>query len=110
PVEALRVIEASGRPCVFIGKPCDVAAVARLRQTRPALDRNLGLVLSFFCAGTPASDASRRLAGDLGFPESETITSLRYRGRGWPGDFVVTDGERSARTTYDDSWGRLARG
>lgn len=110
PVEALRTIEESDSPCVFIGKPCDVAAVAELRKTRPRLDRNLGLVLSFFCAGTPASEGSRNLAAELGFEDSESITSLRYRGRGWPGNFVVTDGEDEASITYDESWGRLARG
>lgn len=109
PVEALRTIEESDRPCVFIGKPCDVAAVARLRQTRPALDRNLGLVLSFFCAGTPANAATTRLAADLGFPDPERITSVRYRGRGWPGNFTVTDqGGREASISYDQSWGQLA--
>lgn len=109
PVEALRIIETSERPCVFIGKPCDVAAVARLRRTRPGLDRNLGLVLSFFCAGTPASEASRKLAAELGFPDSAAIKGLRYRGRGWPGNFVVSDGEREASITYEESWGKLAR-
>lgn len=109
PVEALRVIEACDRPCVFIGKPCDVAAVAELRRSRPQLDRNLGLVLSFFCAGTPASAASLRLAGELGFESPEEITDLRYRGRGWPGNFKVTAGDGSGRSlTYDESWGRLA--
>lgn len=109
PVEALRQIEESDRPCVFVGKPCDVAAVARLRRTRPRLDRNLGLVLSFFCAGTPMSSASVRLAGELGFSDPTEITSLRYRGYGWPGDFTITDssGER-ASLTYEESWGRLA--
>lgn len=108
PVEALRLIEAGEGPCVFIGKPCDVAAVARLRRSRPELDRNLGLVLSFFCAGTPTPESSRRLAAELGFTEPERITGLRYRGRGWPGDFVVTDGERAEAVSYDESWGRLA--
>lgn len=109
PVEALRAIERSERPCVFIGKPCDVAAVAELRRTRPALDRNLGLVLSFFCAGTPASAGSRSLAQELGFEDTATIKSLRYRGEGWPGEFKVTAGKREARMTYDDSWSKLAR-
>lgn len=109
PVEALRTIEASDRPCVFIGKPCDVAAVARLRKTRPSLDRNLGLVLSFFCAGTPSSEASARLAADLGFGKPEEIVSLRYRGQGWPGNFVVRDqGGALASISYDESWAQLA--
>lgn len=109
PVEALHLIEASDRPCVFIGKPCDVAAVAALRRSRPRLDRNLGLVLSFFCAGTPTSSASLRLAGQLGFSDPEAITSVRYRGQGWPGHFKVADDQgREGRLTYDESWGALA--
>lgn len=109
PVEALQAIEESDRPCVFIGKPCDVAAVAAMRRTRPALDRNLGLVLSFFCAGTPASAASRQLSGELGFTDPGAIAELRYRGRGWPGDFSVKDDDgRSRSLSYEESWGRLA--
>ena len=110
PVEALGLIESADRPCVFIGKPCDVAAVRELRRERPALDRNLGLVLSFFCAGTPPTGASLQLAAELGFREPAAISQVRYRGEGWPGSFVVgsTDGHRS-ELTYDESWGRLAR-
>ena len=109
PVEALELIESADGPCVFIGKPCDVAAVRELRRERPALDRNLGLVLSFFCAGTPPTGASLRLAAELGFREPAAISQVRYRGRGWPGSFVVgsTDG-RTSELTYDESWGRLA--
>jgi coenzyme F420 hydrogenase subunit beta len=110
PVEALDIIEMADGPCVFIGKPCDVAAVQALRRRRPALDRNLGLVLSFFCAGTPPSGASVDLAGELGFDDPSSIAAIRYRGNGWPGDFAVTSDEgRSARLSYDESWGRLAR-
>ncbi|OLT21970.1 hypothetical protein BJF81_14085 [Ornithinimicrobium sp. CNJ-824] len=110
PVEALRVIETAEKPCVFIGKPCDVAAVQALRRQRPALDRNLGLVLSFFCAGTPPSDASLQLAGELGFTDPSAISALRYRGRGWPGEFTVTSTDgHAAALSYEESWGRLAR-
>lgn len=111
PVEALDVIEASDRPCVFIGKPCDVAAVARLRRSRPRLDRNLGLVLSFFCAGTPSTAASLRLAASLGFEDPDSLLSVKYRGDGWPGRFRVRDREgREASLSYEESWGALARG
>lgn len=109
PVEALRFIEESERPCVFIGKPCDVAAVAALRRRRPQLDRNLGLVLSFFCAGTPTSAASQQLAGQLGFTKPDEIAEVRYRGQGWPGGFQVKDAAgRSAYLSYEVSWGQLA--
>lgn len=110
PVEALSIIEASDRPCVFIGKPCDVAAVTKLRAVRPALDRNLGLVLSFFCAGTPTTAATLRLAGALGFERPEEIARLTYRGDGWPGRFSVRDrAGREASLSYAESWGALAK-
>ncbi|TRY18627.1 coenzyme F420 hydrogenase [Tessaracoccus rhinocerotis] len=110
PVEALREIEASDRPCVFIGKPCDVAAVRELRRTRPQLDRNLGLVLSFFCAGTPASAGTLHVAEHLGFHDPSSIESIKYRGDGWPGRFRVRDsaGEHGS-LSYEESWGMLAR-
>lgn len=110
PVEALGIIEGADRPCVFIGKPCDVAAVQELRRQRPALARNLGLVLSFFCAGTPPSDASRQLAAELGFTDPSSISHVRYRGHGWPGEFAVSSTHgRSAELTYEESWGRLVQ-
>lgn len=110
PVEALQLIEDSDRPCVFIGKPCDVAAVAELRKQRPRLDRNLGLVLSFFCAGTPAAAGTLRLAASLGFDEPGRIRSVRYRGDGWPGRFRVLDESgREGSLTYEESWGSLSR-
>lgn len=110
PVEALRLIERSDAPCVFIGKPCDAAAVNNLRRFRPDLDAKLGLVLSFFCAGPPSSGASVKLAASLGIEPAENITSLKYRGKGWPGNFEVRgrDG-REASLSYDESWGILAQ-
>ena len=87
-----------------------MAAVAKLRRVRPALDRNLGLVLSFFCAGTPTTAATLRLADSLGFGQPDQISSVKYRGDGWPGLFRVRDrAGREETLTYDDSWGALAR-
>ncbi len=105
PCDSLRLIEDSDRPCVFIGKPCDVAAVAALRRRRPQLDKNLGLVLSFFCAGTPSSRASLELLRKKGINHND-ILKLRYRGNGWPGSFSVTDttGKEHNLLSYHDSW------
>lgn len=109
PVEALEIIEASDRPCVFIGKPCDAAAVAKLRAVRPALDRNLGLVLSFFCAGTPSTSATLNLVASLGFDAPDQIEAITYRGAGWPGRFLVSDKRgRQASLSYEESWSSLA--
>ena len=108
PCDGLAKIEASAGSCVFIGKPCDTAALAKSRQLRPELDRKLGLVLTFFCAGTPSTLGTLDLLKDLGMPHRQ-IESLRYRGEGWPGAFKVrsrADGsDRSL--AYEQAWGRL---
>lgn len=105
PCDSLDLIEKSDGPCVFIGKPCDVEAVSLLRRKRPALDRNLGLVLAFFCAGTPSTQGTLELLRKFDITTDE-VDSLRYRGNGWPGRFDVCYNDREDRQTltYKDSW------
>src|SRR5258708_32638695 len=55
PCDGLSNIEESDGPCVFIGKPCDVAAVAMLRREQPRLAQKIRLVLKIFCAATPST-------------------------------------------------------
>jgi coenzyme F420 hydrogenase subunit beta len=109
PCDRLDSIEQSDRPCVFIGKPCDTAAVGMLRAQRPILDRNLGLVLSFFCAGTPSTKGTLDLFESMQIDRGE-ITRVRYRGEGWPGSFKVSNGRQSPQKslTYEESWGHLS--
>jgi coenzyme F420 hydrogenase subunit beta len=109
PCDELRLIEESGRPCVFIGKPCDTAAVTMLRKQRPALDRNLGLVLTFFCAGTPSTKGTLDLMESLSV-SPERVASVRYRGDGWPGRFRVisSNGSGEKSLSYMESWSRLS--
>ncbi len=108
PCEKLRTVEESESPCVFIGKPCDVAAVDMLRRQRPELDRKLGLVLTFFCAGVPSTNGTLALLNSLDVP-IDRIQSVRYRGEGWPGRFKVQYGDSTQvkSYSYEESWGRL---
>ena len=108
PCDGLGLIEASPRPCVFIGKPCDTAAVSMLRQQRPELDRKLGLVLTFFCAGTPSTQGTLDLLKGLDFPSAE-VAAVRYRGEGWPGEFKVRSQKEAPgkSLSYAESWARL---
>jgi coenzyme F420 hydrogenase subunit beta len=110
PCEGLGEIEQSDQPCVFIGKPCDTAATALARAARPALDRKLGLVLAFFCAGTPSTKGTLDLVNSLGV-QPDALRSLRYRGEGWPGRFKASgrDNEIPASYTYQESWGKLTK-
>jgi coenzyme F420 hydrogenase subunit beta len=108
PCEALAFIEDSNKPCVFIGKPCDAAAVSALRKYRPQLDKNLGLVLTFFCAGPPCTGGTLALLQEL-HAEKQAIKEIRYRGKGWPGYFqAYTDNSNDQKKiTYEESWRKL---
>ena len=86
----------------FVGKPCEVSALAAIADSaspRP-------LLLSFFCAGTPSQFATDRLVEGLGVAPAERPTGLWYRGHGWPGRFTVERrGTESVSASYDESWG-----
>lgn len=111
PCEELGQIEAASAPCVFIGKPCDVAAVTKARAERPDLDRNLGLTIAIFCAGTPSLQGTVELARRLGAQDPRQIEEIRYRGHGWPGEITARwrDSETGESVTnsvsYADGWG-----
>ena len=109
PCDALSLIEIGERPSVFIGKPCDAAAVYSMRRINKKLDDRLGLVLSFFCAGPPATKATLDLLQREGVAR-EAVNSIHYRGNGWPGLFSVRyDSNQAEKTlTYKQAWGYLA--
>lgn len=91
----------------FIGKPCEVSGRFQLAAQSPAVQGQLPVLLSFFCAGTPSQNATEDLSRTLGV-EPRDVASLRYRGNGWPGKFEVhaTDG-RVRAMSYEDSWGNV---
>jgi coenzyme F420 hydrogenase subunit beta len=112
PCDGLQKVEEAPAPCVFIGKPCDVAATFKARALRPALDAKLGLTIALFCAGTPSTQGTLEMFQAMGITDPRAVTSVRYRGNGWPGKAVVTmkdaAGHESRREmTYADSWGGI---
>lgn len=108
PCDRLQDVSDAPRPCVFIGKPCDVAATAKARRLDPALDRNLGLTVAVFCAGTPTTAGTLEMLRAMGMEDPEEVRTIRYRGNGWPGDATVTTvGGDHMSLTYEDSWGRI---
>lgn len=108
PCMALRDIPTTENPYVFIGKPCDVSAVRGLAKTQPDLGKKVGLLLTFFCAGTPSTDGTLDLIKGLGISRDQ-VSDLRYRGNGWPGHFRLlgATGNGLAELTYRESWSRL---
>ena len=105
--DRLDLIESAPAPCVFIGQPSEVTALRKTQRLRPELNEKVGLAVSFFCAGSPATKGTLELLRSHRVDLSR-IQELRYRGNGWPGHFTVTLKGESApalRMTYKDSWG-----
>jgi coenzyme F420 hydrogenase subunit beta len=108
PCEGLGEIERAGGPCVFIGKPCDVGATQRARRLRPDLDRNLGLTIGIFCAGTPSTLGTLKMLQLMRIEDPASVKSVRYRGKGWPGNAEAVaelpEGRVERSLTYREAW------
>ncbi len=107
--DRLDLIEQAPAPCAFIGQPSEVTALRKAQRLRPGLDRNVGLALSFFCAGSPSTRGTLELLKKLGVDPSG-ISALRYRGNGWPGNFAASkkgDAAPALQMSYKESWAFL---
>lgn len=105
--DSLHMIEQAPAPCVFIGQPAEIVALRKVAKVRPALEQRLGLAMSFFCAGSPATRGTIDLLAKIGVSLND-VAAIRYRGNGWPGKFAVTlKGEQQPKEllTYKESWG-----
>lgn len=111
PCEGLQMIENAPLPCVFIGKPCDVAAVHNVRKYQSALAAKIGLTMACFCAGTPSTNGTLEMLRQMGIESPNKVEELRYRGQGWPGNTVAIYGKEGERVqadfTYEQSWGNI---
>jgi coenzyme F420 hydrogenase subunit beta len=104
--DSLHLIESAPAQCVFVGQPSEVTALRKAEALRPALSKKVGLALSFFCAGSPATKGTLELLKKMGITTSE-VQDLRYRGKGWPGFFAATlkgKSEPECKLTYQESW------
>lgn len=108
PCEGLGLIENSPGPCAFVGKSCDVHALRKAQNVRPALNDRVGIAISIFCAGTPSTHATRSFLQGKGI-EPDDVTAFRYRGHGWPGRASAStgDGEECDLADYEECWGML---
>lgn len=106
PCDGLARIEEAPGPCIFVGKPCDVAALQRAMVLRPALADKVALTIAVFCAGTPSTRGTLEMLAQMGV-SPEQLTGLRYRGKGWPGHAEAEHEGGAARLTYNESWGKI---
>ncbi|MEM8711646.1 MAG: Coenzyme F420 hydrogenase/dehydrogenase, beta subunit C-terminal domain [Planctomycetota bacterium] len=107
PCDSLDLAERADAPVVFIGKPCDAAAVKKARRLRPALDEKVEVTIAIFCAGAPSTQGTHEMLKVMGFDDPLAVDSVRYRGKGWPGRARGAQGAREESLSYHDSWGRV---
>jgi coenzyme F420 hydrogenase subunit beta len=110
PCSGLAEIESAAAPCVFIGKPCDVAGLEKACTIRPDLKDKNGLSIGIFCAGTPSSSAMLELLKKMNINRDQ-VENVRFRGKGWPGLFTVNlkGSNQSIQKTYIEAWGFLQK-
>lgn len=111
PCEQIPLLEEAEGPCVFIGKPCDIEGLRKTQAIRPKLARNVGAAIGIFCAGTPSTRGTLDLLRKFGIRHEE-VEEIRYRGRGWPGNFSIRLKGSSAWKelgTYQEAWGFLEK-
>ena len=107
PCDGLKQIEQASGPCIFIGKPCDIAGLRKAQSLKSELNKKTGLAIGIFCAGTPSTKGTIELLKNLDVNLTD-VSEIRYRGKGWPGKFAVRiKGEKREREimTYMNSWG-----
>lgn len=105
----LHLVENASGPCVIIGRPVEIASLENAFNLRPTLKEKISLRMSFFCAETPSTMGTIALLSKMGLKDSP-LSELRYRGNGWPGDFVaIKRGENSPsiKMSYRESWAFL---
>jgi len=105
PLEVIERELAAGGSMAFIGKPCDLSALRRLATVDPRVDRQVPVMLSFFCGGIPSHKGVEAILAALDTPLSE-VREFRFRGQGWPGKTRAVTAAGAAEMTYADSWGR----
>lgn len=110
PCFSLSKIASSTSPCVFIGKPCDVAGMKNACKLRSDLKDKHGLSIGIFCAGTPSSQGTMDLLKTMHL-EPSLVQDIRYRGKGWPGMFTIQmkGSVQSVQKTYMEAWSFLQK-
>ena len=113
PCDELNNVNEIGKS-VFIGKPCDVAAVNSAKKINVDIANNIDFTIAFFCAGVPSIEGNIKYLKKNGINNLSLLKKLKYRGNGWPGHWQAhyeDDNNQisSVEKTYAESWGYLQK-
>jgi coenzyme F420 hydrogenase subunit beta len=111
PLDSIFKVLQGSENIIFVGKPCDIAGYNLLENENEELKKRTLLKLGFFCAGTPSQNGTIDLLKENRI-ERASVKDIRYRGKGWPGNFQVTFLSNSIprfEVSYYKSWGFLQK-
>lgn len=92
------------QPFAFIGKPCDISALRNYARHDARVNKLVKYWLTLVCGGFGLPEFTEAFCQRNGI-EPETVTALRYRGRGCPGPTRVEWKGGAAEYHYLDYWG-----
>lgn len=107
PLTGLETHLQAGRKFAFVGKPCDVATLARMAKQDPRIEQLISYRFAFFCAGVPSRLGTFAVLDALGVSYDDLVR-FQYRGDGWPGLARATRRDGSEESMdYNSSWGTI---
>ena len=92
------------QPFAFFAKPCDVAALRNYAEQDERVDRLVKYCVVMVCGGYGTPRGTNEFFKRVGI-DPESVTGLRYRGRGCPGPTRVDTATGSHEYHYIDYWG-----
>lgn len=85
---SLNLLCREARKFAVVGLPCHMHGIRKAERVDKKLKSCIMLHIGLFCGGVCTFHATRFLLRSLGIPQRE-IASLRYRGKGWPGNMLI---------------------
>ena len=92
----LKQLIACNKPFVFVGLPCEIAALESLMQQSPALRQRCQLTVGLFCGGVNRLDGIEWYIHKMLPALRKPLKSIRYREGFWPGAIIADDGQQKA--------------
>jgi coenzyme F420 hydrogenase subunit beta len=104
PLLEIDEVLAREQPFAFFAKPCDVAALRNYAEQDERVDRLVKYCIVMVCGGFGTPQGTLGFYRRMGI-DPESVTGLRYRGRGCPGPTRIDTPDGSHEYHYIDYWG-----
>ena len=92
--------------CVFLGTPCQVAALRMMQERHSQLREKFPYVIGIFCGGFRDCRETDTLIRRQGLSPSK-IRTFRYRGGGQPGGMLMEDESKTRAEIPYSKYGRM---